>query len=79
MHALVKKDKDESLSDPSENAASGMLEVRQSPPYIAMQMAMTTWRRQAGEKFADDLANNEEYAFLREGPELEERWRMEDL
>ena len=73
--ALVKKDKDESLSILQKMLPSMKKEwkIQSSPLYRNADGSDSTWLSgRLAKTFADEIANNEEYAFLREGSELEE-------
>ena len=73
--ALVKKDKDESLSILQKMLPSMKKEwkIQHSPLYRNADGNDSTWLSgRLAKTFADEIANNEEYAFLREGSELEE-------
>ena len=81
--ALVKKDKDESLSILQKMLPSMKKEwkIQHSPLYRNADGNDSTWLSgRLAKTFADEIANNEEYAFLREGSELEELLaQLEDL
>ena len=81
--ALVKKDKDESLSILQKMLPSMKKEwkIQSSPLYRNADGNDSTWLSgRLAKTFADEIANNEEYAFLREGSELEELLaQLEDL
>ena len=72
--ALEKKDKDRSLSILQKMLPSMKKEwdMRNSPLYRHADGSDHTWlSSRLAQTFADELANDEAYAFLREGPEFE--------